>query len=51
MIQVKLAWEKIDENLFRTFVLNGWLIKTTDDNGKPLSITFIPDVNHLWKPI
>jgi len=50
-----MDWEQIDNNLFRTIIQGGWLVKIENElksfsiegNQTP-SICFVPDIEHDW---
>lgn len=57
-----MEWEEIENNLHRSKVYGGWLVKTTEPvyhNTEHLgvvdgwdwrtSICFVPDANHAWE--
>lgn len=42
------SWISSHENTQRLWLPEGWLVKQEHSHG--ISITFIPDPKHLWKP-
>lgn len=45
---IPLDWEVIDENIARTKVFGGWLIKNLDTKGNIRTFVYLPDPGHEW---
>lgn len=50
-----MSWEEIEEDLYRTKIPGGWLVKQSsyviidNDYHRVDSICFVPDEGHYWK--
>jgi len=52
-----MEWEKVEPNLYRTKVPDGWLVKQisidffnqSEEYNEIISICFVPDVRRDWK--